>query len=435
MPLFGSILFQQLYNIADSFVAGKFINNDALAAVGNSYEITLIFIAFAFGCNIGCSVLTAQLFGAKRHHDLKTGIYTTLIASSALCFLLMLSGILFSDQLLRLIDTPENIFADSKRYLDIYIYGLPFVFYYNVSTGIFSALGDSKTPFLFLACSSVANIGVDILFVAAFDMGVAGVAWATFLCQGVSCLLAVLFVIRRIEALPADEKTRFFSWALFKRIAVIAVPSILQQSFISVGNIIIQRLINGFGSDVIAGYSAAIKLNNMVITAFSTLSNGISNFAAQNLGAGKYDRVRAGFRSGLKIVWMLCVPIVALYLLAGRSLIYIFVDSPTGKAMDTGLMFLRFVSPFYVVISAKIIADGILRGVGMMRQFMVTTFTDLTLRVLLACILAATALKTTGIWLSWPIGWSIATVMSLLFYRSFARKHHQNIQTQTDGIE
>ena len=302
MPLFGSILFQQLYNIADSFVAGKFINNDALAAVGNSYEITLIFIAFAFGCNIGCSVLTAQFFGAKRHHDLKTGLYTTLIASSALCFLLMLSGILFSDQLLRLIDTPENIFADSKRYLDIYIYGLPFVFYYNVSTGIFSALGDSKTPFLFLACSSVANIGVDILFVAAFDMGVAGVAWATFLCQGVSCLLAVLFVIRRIEALPADEKTRFFSWALFKRIAVIAVPSILQQSFISVGNIIIQRLINGFGSDVIAGYSAAIKLNNMVITAFATLSNGISNFAAQNLGAGKYDRVCAGFRSGLKIV-------------------------------------------------------------------------------------------------------------------------------------
>ena len=159
MPLFGSILFQQLYNIADSFVAGKFINNDALAAVGNSYEITLIFIAFAFGCNIGCSVLTAQLFGAKRHHDLKTGIYTTLIASSALCLLLMLSGILFSDQLLRLIDTPQNIFADSRRYLDIYIYGLPFVFYYNVSTGIFSALGDSKTPFLFLACSSVANIG------------------------------------------------------------------------------------------------------------------------------------------------------------------------------------------------------------------------------------------------------------------------------------
>ncbi len=178
MPLFGSILFQQLYNIADSFVAGKFINNNALAAVGNSYEITLIFIAFAFGCNIGCSVLTAQLFGAKRHHDLKNGIYTTLIASSVLCLLLMLSGILFSDQLLRLIDTPQNIFADSKRYLDIYIYGLPFVFYYNVSTGIFSALGDSKTPFLFLACSSVANIGVDILFVAAFDMGVAGVAWA-----------------------------------------------------------------------------------------------------------------------------------------------------------------------------------------------------------------------------------------------------------------
>lgn len=429
LPLFGSIIFQQLYNIADSFVAGKFIGENALAAVGNSYEITLIFIAFAFGCNIGCSVIVSQLFGAKKLGEMKTAVYTTFISSAVVCAALMLAGTLGCDGLLRLINTPENVFADSKLYLDIYILGLPFVFFYNVATGIFSALGDSKTPFIFLAASSTSNIFMDILFVTAFKMGVAGVAWATFLCQGVSCVLAVLFVLRRLRGVETDEKSALFSFPLFCRIAAIAVPSILQQSFISVGNIIIQRLINGFGSDVIAGYSAAIKLNNMVITAFSTLSNGISNFAAQNLGAGKYDRVRAGFRSGLKIVWMLCVPIVALYLLAGRSLIYIFVDSPTGKAMDTGLMFLRIVSPFYVVISAKIIADGILRGVGMMRQFMVTTFTDLTLRVLLACILAATALKTTGIWLSWPIGWSIATVMSLLFYRSFARKHHQNIQT------
>lgn len=244
LPLFGSVIFQQLYNIADSFVAGKFINDDALAAVGNSYEITLIFIAFAFGCNIGCSVIVSQFFGAKRIDDLKTAVYTTLIASGVLCGVLMLIGIFFDGQMLRLINTPDNVFADSKLYLDIYVLGLPFVFYYNVATGIFSALGDSKTPFLFLACSSLSNIFMDILFVAAFRMGVAGVAWATFLCQGVSCVLAVLFVHKRLQKLPADRHLQVFSWPILKRIAVVAVPSILQQSFISVGNIIIQSVIN-----------------------------------------------------------------------------------------------------------------------------------------------------------------------------------------------
>ncbi len=144
IPLFGSIIFQQLYNIADSLVAGKFIGNDALAAVGNSYEITLIFIAFAFGCNIGCSVISAQLFGAKKYKELKTAVYSALIVSAVLCAVLMVFGLIFCGTLLRLINTPEDVFADSKLYLDIYICGLPFMFFYNIATGIFSALGDSK---------------------------------------------------------------------------------------------------------------------------------------------------------------------------------------------------------------------------------------------------------------------------------------------------
>ena len=163
VPLFGSIIFQQLYNIADSFVAGKFIGENALAAVGNSYEITLIFIAFAFGCNIGCSVIVSQLFGAKQYRDMKTAISTSLIASGVVCVVLMLFGLLGCSELLQLIRTPETIFADSKLYLDIYLFGFPFLLYYNVATGIFSALGDSKTPFLFLAVSSTSNILVDML--------------------------------------------------------------------------------------------------------------------------------------------------------------------------------------------------------------------------------------------------------------------------------
>ena len=415
LPLFGSIIFQQLYNIADSFVAGKFVGENALAAVGNSYEITLIFIAFAFGCNIGCSVVVSRLFGAKNFGEMKTAVYSTLTASAVLCLVLMAVGFLFCDDLLNMINTPKNIFEDSELYLNIYILGLPFVFYYNVSTGIFSALGDSKTPFIFLAVSSLSNIAVDILFVTAFDMGVAGVAWATFLCQGISCVLAVVFVFKRLSKIKTEGKVSLFSWNLLKQIAVVAVPSILQQSFISVGNIIIQGVINSFGSSVIAGYSAAVKLNNLVITSFTTLGNGISNYTAQNLGAQKLLRVKEGFKAGVGMVWLLCVPLAASYIFAGKQLVYIFLDNPTGTAIDVGTVFLKTVAPFYFVVSVKLVADGILRGAGKMNKFMAATFTDLILRVVLAKILS-TPFGSAGLWFAWPIGWSIAAVLSVLFY-------------------
>ena len=417
LPLLGSILFQQLYNLADSWVAGKFIGQNALAAVGNSYEITLIFLAFAFGCNIGCSVVVSQLFGAKEYGQMKTAVYTAMLASGGLCLCLMVFGLLGCGSLLRLIHTPDEVFADSGLYLDIYVWGLPFVFFYNLSTGVFSALGDSRTPFWFLAGSSLSNIAVDIVFVTVFRMGVAGVAWATFLCQGISCLLAVAVVLLRLRQIPTEEKVPVFSLPLLKRFAVIAIPSVLQQSFISVGNIVIQSVINLFGAEVMAGYSAAVKLNNLVITSFTTLGNGVSNFAAQNLGAGKPDRIRAGFRAGLELVWLLCVPGVLLYVLGGRTLMGFFLDEPTELALSSGIAFLRILSPFYFVVSAKLVADGILRGAGRMKQFMTATFTDLILRVVLAFVLSKTALGYVGIWCAWPIGWVTATALSLLFYR------------------
>ena len=428
LPLFGSIVFQQLYNIADSFVAGRFIGENALAAVGNSYEITLIFIAFAFGCNIGCSVVVSSLFGGRQYGEMKTAVSTAMISSAVVCLTLMAGGLIFCDPLLAAIQTPAELLADSKLYLDIYIWGLPFVFFYNISTGIFSALGDSKTPFLFLAASSLSNIAVDILFVTAFKMGVAGVAWATFLCQGVSCVLAVLVIALRLKKIHTTQPVRPFSLPILKRLAIIAIPSIAQQSFISVGNILVQGVINGFGPAVMAGYSASIKLNNLVITSFTTLANGISNYTAQNLGAEKPQRIREGFRAGLKLVWSLCVPLVALYLLAGNLLLRAFMDNPSQGALDSGIAFLRVVAPFYFVVSTKLVADGILRGAGLMRQFVIATFTDLILRVVLAFILSATALGSTGIWCAWPIGWGVATALSVLFYRAsaareFAPKH------------
>ncbi len=417
LPMFGSILFQQLYNIADSFIAGRLIGENALAAVGNSYNITLVFIAFAFGCNMGCSVIVSQLFGAKDYNELKTSVYTALIASAVLCAVLMAFGFFACESMLRLMKTQDEILQDSALYLNIYILGLPFLFFYNIATGIFSALGDSRTPFLFLAFSSTANIAVDFLFVHTFAMGIAGVAWATFLCQGVSCICSMLLVLKRLAKIPADSGISIFSWSMLKKLSVIAIPSILQQSFISVGNMMIQGCINGFGVSTAAGYSAAVKLNNLVITSFTTIGNGMSNFSAQNIGAGKYPRVRDGFCAGTRLVWMLCIPLCVLYVCFGKYLLLLFMDATSAQALHTGQQFLQILSPFYFVISIKLIADGILRGAGAMRAFMAATFSDLVLRVALAFLFSGMLHAAVGIWCAWPVGWCIGTGISICFYR------------------
>lgn len=433
LPMFGSIIFQQLYNIADSLVAGKFISENALAAVGNSYNITLIFIAFAFGCNIGCSVIVSQLFGAKQYKEMKTAVYTTLISSGILCAILMLIGLISCDSLLRIMKTQPEIMADSSLYLKIYIWGLPFLFFYNIATGIFSALGDSKTPFVFLAFSSTANIIIDILFVCILKMGVAGVAWATFICQGVSCILAVIIVLKRISNVKTTGKNQIFSWTIFKKIAIIAIPSILQQSFVSVGNMMIQGCINSFGVSVAAGYSAAVKLNNLVITSFTTIGNGISNYTAQNLGAKKYARIKEGFKAGIKLVWCLCVPFFIIYMFFSKQLMLLFMNEESAKALMVGRQYLWILSPFYFIISIKLVADGILRGISAMKVFMITTFVDLILRVVLSFILSAIMNSELGIWSSWPVGWIIGTSLSLIFYHMKVKELLNNTDSQVNS--
>ncbi|HBZ65083.1 MAG TPA: MATE family efflux transporter [Lachnospiraceae bacterium] len=417
IPMFISVVFQQLYNIADSAIAGRFAGEDALAAVGASYPITMIFMAIAIGCNVGCAVVISSYFGAGDIRRMKTAISTTLIASTVLAAVLTIFGLLTSSYLMQMMNTPHNIFDAGDIYLKIYIGGMVFLFCYNVATGIFTALGDSKTPLYFLIGSSVGNVVLDYLFVAVFHFGVSGVGWATFLAQGIAGILAVVTLLRRVAKLPTGHgKVMLYSKSMLRRIAKIAVPSILQQSFVSVGNIFIQSLVNSFGSAVIAGYSAAVKLNTFTITSFSTLGNALSSFSAQNIGAAKIDRVRKGFRAGTMLAWIIAVPFFVLFFFFGNEMLRIFMENPTGGAMKAGMEFLKIVSPFYFIISVKLLADGLLRGSSAMIGFMVSTFTDLILRVILAYVFAG-IFGSTGIWMSWPVGWSISAIISLLFYR------------------
>ena len=417
IPMFISVVFQQLYNIADSAIAGRFAGEDALAAVGASYPITMIFMAIAIGCNVGCAVVISSYFGAGDIRRMKTAISTTLIASTVLAVTLTIFGLLTSSYLMQMMNTPHNIFDAGDIYLKIYIGGMVFLFCYNVATGIFTALGDSKTPLYFLIGSSVGNVVLDYLFVAVFHFGVSGVGWATFLAQGIAGIVAVITLLRRVAKLPTGHgKIMLYSKSMLRRIAKIAVPSILQQSFVSVGNIFIQSLVNSFGSAVIAGYSAAIKLNTFTITSFSTLGNALSSFSAQNIGAAKIDRVRKGFRAGTMLAWIIAVPFFVLFFFFGNEMLRIFMENPTGGAMKAGMAFLKIVSPFYFIIPLKLLADGLLRGSSAMIGFMFSTFTDLIFRVILAYVFAG-LFGSTGIWMSWPVGWSISAIISLLFYR------------------
>lgn len=421
MPMFVSVAFQQIYNIADSMIAGKFAGEDALAAVGASYPITMIFMAVAVGSNIGCSVVISQLFGAKEYRKLKTAVSTTFLTGFLLSVFLMILGLFTTPAMMRMIQTPDNIFSDGALYLRIYIGGFVFLFLYNITTGMFNSLGDSKTPLYFLIGSSIGNIVLDLLFVAVFGWGVAGVAWATFLAQGAACILALFSFYKRLSQIQTDGRAEKFSFDVLKKISFVAVPSILQQSFISIGNIFVQGLVNSYGSDVIAGYSAAIKLNTFLITGLTTLGNGISGFTAQNLGARAPKRIKEGYQAGIKMAVCVTIPFFLAFFFAGRMMMLLFMEDTGSLAMQSGVAFLKIVSPFYFVIAVKLIADGILRGTESMRYFMIATFTDLILRVILAYIFSAW-FASDGIWMSWPAGWCVGTVLSAVFCKKTIKR-------------
>lgn len=420
IPLFISVIFQQMYNMADSIIAGKFAGTDALAAVGASYPITMLFMAIAIGSQIGTSVVISNYFGAKNYSMLKTTISTTAIAGFVLSLILTIFGVLCSPLFIKLLNTPDNIFKDSNLYLQIYTGGFIFLFLYNITTGIFNSLGDSKTPLYLLIASSVSNIILDYIFVRYCHLAVAGVAYATFICQGIACIVSLILLAIRFRKIKEPNYQKFSKKALAE-VCKLAIPSILQQSFISIGNLFIQLMVNNYSSDVIAGYSAAIKINTFAVTTFTTLGNGVSNFTAQNLGSLKIKRIKKGFISGLGFSLLIAVIFSLIFTLFSKELVNVFMEDDnsvdTDLALSTGKEFLMVVAPFYISVATKLICDGVLRGSNNMLYFMIATFTDLILRVILAFVFMQ-FFGTLGIWMGWPISWIIATIMSFIFYKS-----------------
>ena len=416
LPMMFSVAFQQIYNIADSMIAGRFAGEDALAAVGASYPITVIFMAFAVGMNLGASVIVSRLFGAGDRKGVKRAVTTAFASSLSLAVILTVYGYFFCRNMMEWIHTPQNIMQDGVLYLKIYVFGLIFLMLYNVCTGIFTALGDSRTPLWFLLGSSAGNIVLDLLFVAKLHWGVAGVAWATFIAQGISAVLALVTLLVRLQKFAGKERVPLFDRKLFVQILAIAVPSILQQSVLSVGNLFVQDIVNRYGSAVVAGYSGAIKLNTFAINIFMTLGSCLSSYTAQNIGAGKQERIPMGFRTGLKLSELTALPFVVLYFGLSQQMMGLFLNAESSAAIHAGVMFLRIVSPWYFMIVVKLMTDGIIRGSGAMIYFVIATIPDLILRIGFALMLSP-RFGSTGIWMAWPFGWIAATVLTIIFYR------------------
>ena len=401
VPMVLGNLFQQLYNIIDSIIVGNYVGADALAAVGASASITFLFVAIATGLSIGSSVVISQYFGAKRYGEMKTAIQTVLLASFVIALCLMLVGIFGTDAILRFMQTPQKIFSDASLYLKIYFCGLVFLFLYNMLTASFNAIGDSKSPLVFLALSSVCNIVLDLYFVTERKMGVAGAALATDISQAISVVVSFLWLCTRMKKMKTQQKSRIFDLHI-----------------LDIGIFLVQRLVNGYGEAVMAGYAAATKIDSIAILPMVNVGNAVSTFTAQNIGGKKPERVKEGFRAGLLMSAVIGVIVTGILLVYAKVFVGLFMDSSSNQAaIATGIEYLRVVGLFYALMGIMNTCTGVLRGAGDILWFLMVTLINLSSRVILAYSMSG-MLGAKAIWWSIPIGWGIGFAIGFVRYLS-----------------
>ena len=435
LPMILSVTLQQFYNICDSMIAGKMISDNALSAVSATYPITVVYLAIAVGYGVGANIVTARFIGEKNYIKAKSSIYTSLITIASLAIIIGLLGIILLKPLLIMLNVSNQpYYDDAYTYLLFYTCGMLFLFIYNVVTSLFQALGNSRIPLYLLIFSTLLNVLLDILFVN-LGLEIKGIALATFISQGVASLTSFIILLLYSNKL-LNTKAKIFDSKIFKNILPIAIPSIIQGSIISIGGVMIQSLINSFGPSVTAGYGASYKIVYVIVNIYTVMSNAISTFTSTNAGAKEYNRIKKGFYSGLLICGILTSIATIIFLTMPRPLLSIFGNENTSEeVIRVGKAFIYCVAPFYLFLCIKIPCDGVLKGAGDMRSFMIATFLDLIIRVGLSYLLGnilPNEYKIYGIFFSWPLGWAVGMIVSLLAYKIGRWKkiigYNQNIE-------
>ena len=417
IPMIIGNLFQQAYTMADSAIVGRLVGEKALAAVGAAYSLTNIFICVAIGGGMGASVIVSQYFGHGNYGKLKKTVYTALVTFLVISVMLGVIGLAFSKNIMIAMNTPVEVLDMSVTYLQIYFLGLPFLFMYNVLSSMFNALGKSRIPLYFLIFSSVFNIVLDWVFVADFALDVAGVAWATLITQGVSVLGSFTVLRKELKKLEGASDGIFEAEELLP-MAKIALPSILQQSTVSIGMMLVQSVVNSFGAESLAGFSAGMRIESICVVPMAAVGNAISSYTAQNIGAGQLKRVSKGYVQANKMVIFFGVVICVILELFPTQFITLFLGADGSQvAIATGYGYLVFMGFFFFMIGFKMAADGVLRGAGDMKLFTIANLVNLSIRVIMAMTLAP-RFGIAWVWYAVPIGWTANFVISYLEYRT-----------------
>lgn len=422
IPLILGNLFQQFYNLVDSAIVGRFIGEQALAAVGACLAFTNVFIFIANGAGIGASVIVGKYFGAKDYSNMRVAIFTAFISFAVLSSVLGLIGLICGKWIMMLLRTPEDTLEMATVYLSIYFVGLPFLFLYNTTAAMFNAMGKSKFPLLFLIISSLLNIFLDVIFVSIFHWGIAGAAWATLIAQGFSFILSFTVFLFELKKLNIG-KTRYFSREELIRITKIAMPSILQQGTISIGLMLVQSVVNSFGSQALAGYSVGLRIEAIGSATMVAPGTAISTFTAQNFGAKKLNRIRQGFISGNIIVGIAGILFFTFIRLFRDPIIGFFLaDTGSAIAWETATAYLNYMSIVLCILGFKLNSDGVLRGVGKMKIFTIASLVNIFLRVSFSNIFAP-IIGISAVWISNPVGWIVSFGMCYVAYKIWSKKN------------
>lgn len=415
VPLLIGNLFQQLYNTVDAYVVGNFVSKEALAAVGASSPIINMLIGFFMGLATGAGVIIAQYFGAGDNGRLKKAVHSSAALTLVMSLLLTVIGIIGTNPMLHAIGIPADVFHDSSTYLMIYFAGISFNLIYNMGSGILRAMGDSKRPLYFLIIACIVNIILDFLFVKYLHMGVAGAGYATLIAQAISAILVVIVLIRSEGPHQLFWKQIRFHFPILKKIIMVGLPTGIQQSIVSLSNVIVQSYVNAFGSSVVAGYSATIRIDGFVNLPLQSFNMAVTTFVGQNIGAKQYERVKKGSRIALWMTMAVIATMAISLFFFGESFIAIFNSEPdviqAGRTMQ-----LAFV-PFYIMLPVVQIYNGVLRGAGKsLVPMYIMVFNFVILRQIYLAIVTQMTSDVYFVFMGWPVTWVTCAIMFVIYY-------------------
>jgi putative MATE family efflux protein len=416
VPLVLGNIFQNLYNVVDSIIVGRFLGKEALGAVGASFPIIFALISMVIGVGSGASTVVSQYFGAKKIEEVKRTIDTIFIFFLGSSILITILGITLSKQIFILLGLPDDILPQAVSYLRIYLLGMFFFFGFAGISSILRGLGDAKTPLYFMIIATVNNILFDLLFVVVFKWGIEGAALATIISEGGAFITAAIYLNKKHPIIKLSIRKYIFDRDIFRSCIRIGLPTGFQQSFVAFGMMAIMSIVNGFGTSAVAAYSAAMRIDSFVKMPAITFSSALSTFVGQNLGAFQEQRAKTGLRATLIFSTIYCIFVSLLIIVFGQNIMSLFTQDP--EVIKIGQDYLVIVSSFYLLFSIMFSFTGFLRGAGATLIPMITTFTALYLIRIPAATLLSGIIGVNGIWWAEPMGTFVGMLILLIYYRS-----------------